>query len=309
MERRPKVSIGMPVYNGERLLPRALDSILEQDFQDLEVVISDDASTDSTEELCREYARKDPRVRYFRNAQNLTLWRNFNRAFELSEGEYFKWAAQDDWIAPNYVSACLKPLEADPDGVLSFSQIVFFDENNRILGTRREKLRRGDSASPAVRFHHTLWSIRARSAAEYGLARRSALAQTGLLRNTNASPRIMISELSLLGKVYYVEEPLFFRYWSERHSQRSTLAYLDPANAAKKGLWVLKNTSAHLQVLLDADVSAVSKALMATDLIAYLSANKVRRRYRTARHWFSPNGYEESEFLSEKLPPLTPLEE
>ena len=98
----PRVSLGFPVYNGERYLAAALDSLLGQTFRDLEVVICDNASTDRTAELCAAYAARDARVRYHRNPTNLGAAPNFNRTFELSRGEYFKWAAHDDVCAPTF---------------------------------------------------------------------------------------------------------------------------------------------------------------------------------------------------------------
>ncbi len=87
----PRVSIGLPVFNGERYLARAIDSILAQDFRDLELVVCDNASTDRTAEICAAYARRDPRVRYHRNPRNLGAGPNYDRCFHLARGEYFKW--------------------------------------------------------------------------------------------------------------------------------------------------------------------------------------------------------------------------
>src|ERR1035438_9843576 len=92
----PRVSIGLPVYNGENYLDPALNSILRQDYSDLELIISDNASTDATGNICREYAAKDPRIRYYRNETNIGASANFNCLVKLARGEYFKWAAHDD---------------------------------------------------------------------------------------------------------------------------------------------------------------------------------------------------------------------
>src|SRR3982751_485615 len=99
----PKVSIGLPVYNGELHLALALDSILAQTYGDFEIVISDNGSTDGTESICRRYAAADPRIRYERNETNRGAAWNYNHVFELSRGEYFKWMAHDDLIEPNYL--------------------------------------------------------------------------------------------------------------------------------------------------------------------------------------------------------------
>jgi glycosyltransferase involved in cell wall biosynthesis len=102
----PRVSIGLPVFNGEKYLAEALDSILSQTYRDFKLIISDNASTDRTEQICREYAAKDRRIRYYRNEKNIGAPKNFNRVFELSSGKYFRWDAFTHPSAkPNYLAA------------------------------------------------------------------------------------------------------------------------------------------------------------------------------------------------------------
>jgi glycosyltransferase involved in cell wall biosynthesis len=95
----PLVSVGLPVYNGERYLSRALDSILEQSLSDFELIISDNASSDTTEAICRDYARRDPRIRYVRQRENLGAPRNWNFVVHEARGRYFKWASASDYCA------------------------------------------------------------------------------------------------------------------------------------------------------------------------------------------------------------------
>ena len=103
----PRVSVGLPVYNGERFLAQAIDSVLQQTHSDLELVISDNASTDRTEEICRSYTTQDSRVRYFRSSANIGACRNFSRVFELSRAPYFKWACYDDICVPGFLEKCV----------------------------------------------------------------------------------------------------------------------------------------------------------------------------------------------------------
>ena len=98
MSKPPRISIGMPVYNGEQFLAGALDSVLTQDFEDFELIISDNASEDGTQKICLDYAARDRRIRYYRNEMNIGGSRNHSRVFELSAAEYFKWAHYDDWL-------------------------------------------------------------------------------------------------------------------------------------------------------------------------------------------------------------------
>ena len=104
----PRVSIGLPVYNGERYLRESIDSILAQTFQDFELVVCDNASTDETARICEEYAERDPRVRYFRNARNIGGINNANLTFERSRGDLFRWAAHDDVCAPVLLERCVQ---------------------------------------------------------------------------------------------------------------------------------------------------------------------------------------------------------
>ena len=116
--RPPRVSIGLPVFNGERYLAPAIGSVLGQDFRDLELIVCDNASTDRTPEICAAYARRDARVRYVRNPRNLGAGPNYDRCFRLARGEYFKWAAHDDRLAPDYLSRTVAALDAAPGAVL-----------------------------------------------------------------------------------------------------------------------------------------------------------------------------------------------
>src|SRR5262245_51359752 len=128
----PRVSIGLPVYNGEHYLEQALQSLLAQSYTNLELNISDNASTDLTREICRAYCAKDQRIRYFRNPENLGILPNWRRALELATGEYFMWAAHDDYWSANYLETLLECLAAQPAAVLAAGKTVFVDETNSI---------------------------------------------------------------------------------------------------------------------------------------------------------------------------------
>jgi glycosyltransferase involved in cell wall biosynthesis len=147
----PRVSIGMPVYNGAATLRRAVDSLLAQTFTDFELVISDNASTDSTSEICRDYEARDPRVRCVRQLRNLGSVPNF--AFVLNEARapFFMWAAADDRWDPRFIEANLEVLDSHPDVIASVSRVTFLGENphpseiagtSPLMGTPAENLER-----------------------------------------------------------------------------------------------------------------------------------------------------------------------
>ena len=130
---KPHVSIGIPVFNGEQYLAEAIDSILVLTYADFELIISDNASTDRTQEICRAYTKQDRRIRYYRNATNVGASKNFNRVFELSLVDYFKWAAYDDILAPDFLLKCVEVLDQDPSVVVCFSKMQIIDEDGKVM--------------------------------------------------------------------------------------------------------------------------------------------------------------------------------
>jgi glycosyltransferase involved in cell wall biosynthesis len=204
---RPRVSVGLPVYNGARFLRGAFDSVLAQDVEGLEVIVCDNASTDSTREICLEYAARDPRIRYHRNHVNIGGPANYRRAFELARGEYFKWAAHDDCFAPSFLRRCVEVLDTRPDVVLCYSLTARIDEQGRISDPV-EPLE-VEAPDPYRRFRRLIWSL-GLPYPMYGLARSSALGRTGLIRSFEGADRLMLAELSLLGSFHQIPEVLFY---------------------------------------------------------------------------------------------------
>jgi glycosyltransferase involved in cell wall biosynthesis len=217
----PRVSLGLPVYNGEEFLRQAIDSLLAQTFQDFELIISDNASTDSTESICRHYAALDPRIRYFRNSENIGGAANFNRVFDLSESEYFKWAAHDDVCAPEFLQKCIEILDNDPSVVLAYSLAKNINKN----GVVREEVPwpRVDSVTPQQRFG-SLFQIKT-CYPVFGLIRSSSLKKTTLHGKYPGSDKILLARLSLLGELRAVPEYLFFRRIHPGKTVRAFPAY------------------------------------------------------------------------------------
>jgi glycosyltransferase involved in cell wall biosynthesis len=222
----PRLSIGIPVFNGQEFLPELLDSLLAQTFRDFEIVVCDNASTDQTSEICRAYERRDCRIRYVRNKRNLGAISNFNRTFDLSKAPLFKWAAHDDLYHDGYLSACIGLLDAAPDTVLAHSGTAFINERGELLPydeetggfIDRKTGRRywadvpsiGDAPAAVDRFHQVL--TRARWGTHmFGIVRREALQRTQLLPNFAGSDRAMLAELALLGRFRCASEPLFLK--------------------------------------------------------------------------------------------------
>ncbi len=218
-EKKPRVTIGMPVYNAEQYLKEALNAILGQTYSDFEIIISDNCSTDNTKKICQEYANKDNRVLYFCNKKNLGAPKNFNSVFELSSGEYFKWAAHDDLYAPTYLEKCVNVLDNDVSTVLCHSKTGFVDQDGNIAyKSSRIRTSRMCSKKPNERIGEFL-SIRNPVWPFYGLMRRQFLKQTPLQGNYMGADRNLMVEIALMGRIYEIPEFLFF---GREHSKSYT---------------------------------------------------------------------------------------
>lgn len=205
--RHPLVSIGLPVYNGESGIVRALDGLLGQDYSNLEILISDNASTDATQRICEQYARQDPRVKYFRSPLNHPVGWNFNRVFELSSGEYFMWAAHDDQREPTFVSACVERMEQCPDAVLcqAYTAVSVQGRPGILYVARLDSF---EAATSLVgRYRETLKQFPA--TAIYGLVRAPAMRATHLFREVMGTEASFIQELSIHGRFVQVPRVLF----------------------------------------------------------------------------------------------------
>jgi glycosyltransferase involved in cell wall biosynthesis len=231
----PLVSIGLPVYNAEKYLNEAINSILLQTYTNFELIISDNASTDRTQEICLTYSKKDPRIKYFRNDRNLGASPNFNRTFMLSSGEYFKWAPYDDLIEPDFLSQCVQVLDNRPDVVLCYSRVKIIDENGA-FDVEYDPGPATNSLDPQQRFAnlilHPEYAVQ-----QMGLIRSIILGQTGLHRSFPSSDEILLAELALLGKFYELPDRLYLyrrhRAQSSHGAQRSRLYFFDTSLRGK----------------------------------------------------------------------------
>lgn len=215
----PKVSIGLAVYNGENYLAEAIESILAQTFTDFELIISDNASTDRTGEICQRYAACDARIRYQRNATNIGGANNENLTFRLARGQYFRWAAHDDICGAELLANCVAVLDANPEVVLCSTSIVKIDERGYPMGLLERT--KATSTEPHDRLRE-LASMDHWCEESYGLIRTAVLQKTQLQLNYTDSDRTLLSELCLYGRFYQVPEKLFFK---RIHATMSTSIY------------------------------------------------------------------------------------
>ncbi len=205
---RPLVSIGVPVYNEQEHLAQALDSLLAQDYENIEIIISDNASTDETQQICQAYAAKDARVRYERNEANIGGIQNFNRVFDLSRGEFFMWAAGHDIREPTQVSGCMKVLMEDENIVLCYSRVISVDEACQPIQEIHEYLDTRNIEDWKVRINVVLWGLYG-GFPIYGVFRSQALKQTSVYLEVVSPDMSLLIELAIVGRFAYIPEPAF----------------------------------------------------------------------------------------------------
>ena len=261
----PLVSIGMPVYNGERYLAAALESLLAQDYRDFELIVSDNASTDRTADICWQFQKRDSRIRYIGRAQNQGSPWNFASVVHEANGPYFMWAAYDDLRAPSFIAKCVEKLEGHSDAVLCCTEMNFIDGQGQPNAEWTRKNFRNldtDGMSPVQRVHPLIafsgWF------AIYGLMRLANTKKLSLGLSVQGWDVIFLMELLTMGNFVKVPEPLF----SYRIAEKKTAAdYQEEMNSPGKTAAATTTPSTDLAVNLirvlygsaftDADKSAI----------------------------------------------------
>ncbi len=231
----PRVTIALPVRNGENFLGRALSSIASQTLTDYELLISDNASTDRTWAIVQQHAALDPRIRAERLEHNVGAAANFNRLVPKARAPLFKWASHDDVLAPGFLAACVGALEGDAGMVCCHTTTALIDETDAVRGVY-EGQPGFDEADPAERFERVI-TLPHRCFHAFGVMRTAALAQTGMIGAYTGSDRTLIAELAIRGTLGMLEPTLFGRRDHAEASirkhvdERERAAWFDPALA------------------------------------------------------------------------------
>jgi glycosyltransferase involved in cell wall biosynthesis len=221
------VSIGMPVYNGANYIKEALESLLSQDYGNFELIISDNASTDSTQSICLEYLEKDSRIKYFRNQVNEGGLANFNKVLELSSGKYFMWAAHDDLWEINYITELVKLMDSDPNNVLAFSCLKSIDMNSSVINSYPHIHFLTDSKHCVqLSKYITAEEYLGKANLIYGLMRKDKIQEIGGLTiwgNTDfGSDMLFVFRLLGEGRLVMSSEFLFFKRIINNHVQTAS---------------------------------------------------------------------------------------
>lgn len=289
----PRVSIGMPVYNGENFIRKAIDSILAQTYEDFELIICDNASTDGTSDLCARYAEQDKRIRYVHNDENIGLIANFNRTFTLSRGEYFRWVGCDDWWSPEYVARCVEALDADRGAVLVTTYQAHYDDDgprhyHEYTGPRVDCRSAQRRFRRMVRFFHM---SRCYLDPIYSMMRRSSLMETGLLRPMLGTDLVLAAELSLIGRFCHVPDCLASRRIPADAPLKELLRRCDPTQSSTRW-WFVKMCVTMASIVLARPMTGALKARCLLSLAGFFVSKTVRRLYyRTRRLGGTVTGY------------------
>lgn len=234
MSGRPRVSIGLPVYNGENYLESALESLLSQEFGDFELVISDNASTDRTLEILEAWSRRDERIVLHRNPTNLGGAANFNRVLDLARGEYFRWAGHDDLVDPRMLGTCVERLDEEGPGcVLVYPQTVLIDEDGNEIEVFDNGLHLPQE-DPLLRLRQALRNLRLANVI-FGLMRTEVIKQVGGIPTYHSGDMVMIVGMTLRGRFSEIAEPLFMRRvhqgmsWRASRSPEGFATWFDPS--------------------------------------------------------------------------------
>jgi glycosyltransferase involved in cell wall biosynthesis len=281
-DRRPTLSIGIPVRNGARYLAHTLARLRAAELDDVEILISDNASSDETPDIVRSASTEDPRLRYVRQSDDIGPAENFNYVFRHTTGQFFSWLAYDDLFEPTFYRQMVDMLRARPDAAAAMCRVRLIDSSGDLLD-HSDELVEGDHPDPIERF------IRYAGFAHwcqfcYGVARRSAMEKTRLLGTFWSGDRLYCAELALAGPLLRQPET---RYFVRQHTDRLTRrhgrrdraavqAYLTPSGSRAVTLYYTKQLWESLE---RADLSSEDKARGRRALRAWM----VRNSHRLAR--------------------------
>jgi len=232
----PRLSIGLPVYNGENYLAESLDALLGQAYEDFELIISDNASTDGTADICRRYGEQDSRIRYIRQQRNIGCAPNHNFVFEQARGELFKWASHDDLYARDLLKRCVEALDEYPNVVLAHSWMAMIDGSGTVTAAAEYPLATASSRAPE-RFRSMLLFGNLWGDDFGGVVRAKVLRRTSLHKSYHYADRAIQAEIGLHGPFYQVPDWLYFRRDHPERAERACptvrtrCANMDPRRA------------------------------------------------------------------------------
>jgi len=236
MSAPPRLTVGLPVYNGEQYLPESMEALLGQTYEDFELIVSDNASTDATADICHSYAKQDSRVRYFRQPRNIGWGPNHNYLVAEARGELFKWASDDDLYARDLLARCVEALDEHPDVVLAHCWTAMIDGAGSVTKPMTYQLATSSPRAPE-RFRSMLFDKG--SDDDGGVIRMAVLRRTPLHGSYYRADRTLMPEIGLYGPFYHVPDWLYFRRDHPDRAEhllsdtRAWCTNLDPSRASR----------------------------------------------------------------------------
>jgi len=269
-DKQPLVTIGIPVYNGEEYIRSVLDSLLSQQYMNIKIIISDNASVDHTAEICEYYVGEFKNITYHRNSVNYGAAYNFNKLIELSIGKYFMFASSHDLWDPTFVSKCISILEKENDVVLVYPQTLLIDQNNKPLMITPDAL--DTRGMDAMSRYFSIISNLHWCNMVYGVIRRDALEKCEGFKEVIGPDHAFLAELSLIGSFAQIKEPLFFRRKtrddeSQDDYKKRALNDLNPLLSNKRNKMSLRTLYTqlcieHLKIVSRSTLSRIDKILI-----------------------------------------------
>ena len=235
----PLVTFGFPVFNAVRFVRASIESLRAQTYAHWEIIISDNASTDGSSEICQQYAAQDSRIRYYRHEQNIGAVRNFNSIVPRSRGEFFVWCADHDLRDPTYVTRCVEILVKHPEVVLAHSLTRLIDMDGEPIEVMNDRIDTRGCRDPLRRYRSVIGQLHNCNIV-YGLIRNSALKASGLFCNVWGSDLVFLGDLAIRGEFAQIPIPLFERRQNRplesdtKAKMKRVLETLDPESALRK---------------------------------------------------------------------------
>lgn len=295
----PRLSIGLPVYNGEQYLSEALDALLGQSYEDFELIISDNASTDGTADICRRYAARDPRIRYVRQPHNIGAAPNHNSVFREARGELFKWASHDDLYGRDLLRRCVEALDERPHIVLAHAWHAIIDGAGAVTETFDYRLATNSAHAPE-RFRSLLFANGGDDF--YGVIRTDVLRRVAPHDSYHHADRTIVAEIALHGPFHQVPELLYFRRDHPTRAERANptkrtrCANLDPRRAHRLRHPTVRLLAEYIwgfiATVRRAPLTSAEQRQCYRHLTQWLASRALPRRLRPAAHRPPPVGDE-----------------
>jgi glycosyltransferase involved in cell wall biosynthesis len=301
MTNQPLVTLGLPTYNGAATTARALDTLVAQDYPNIELLIADDASSDETPSICDDYARRYNHIRFQRNASNLGAYGNFLKLLRQARGKYYVWVSQDDEWHPRFVSTLVAILENNPEAIVAQGATRFFWEDT---GEEAFTVHLSEADWPQNQSHLKAAISLLTKRGDNGAFIKNSIFMHGVLRldafksvidkfpGIFSNERQVLCHLALAGRLDYVDQVLFMK--QARRGSRVEYYPDDPVSKLKLSSSRFRKLRYIWQVILSISGSSIvpfhRKFYLPIIAACYLHASLVVPAVHRCAYWIRENG-------------------